>query len=158
LVAAALAKASRAAARALHREKLSIRIELLDLCGEGIDGLAEDAAAAVGIIQGLSDLIVSNEVLELGTSFAAEALLQPSSSGLANAHTCCATQVGLEGVGSAVHLLLLHGILLFKGTGTSVIDFKILSDKTRNVIYGAFEWSSFGNRNSRVNAGYVQST
>jgi hypothetical protein len=114
LVAAALAKASRAAARALHREKLSIRIELLDLRGERIDGLAEDAAAAVGIIQGLSDLIVSDEVLELSTGLAAEALLQPTSSGLADAHTRSATQVGLEGVGSAVHLLLLHGFFLLE--------------------------------------------
>lgn len=57
----------------------------------------------------MEDLIIANEVLELGPGLTAEDFLQPSTSGLAHFKLRAIRQVCLEGFCAAFHLICLHG-------------------------------------------------
>jgi hypothetical protein len=84
LVTAALARASRGTARAIHREEFRVRRQFLHAHLERVNGVAEEAAKAVGVFERLSDRVRSNKVLEFGLGFATKALLQPAATGLAD--------------------------------------------------------------------------
>lgn len=104
LVAAALARAVGAGAGTMDGQHFRLRVEFLDLHGKGMARSAKEAAAAVGIFEGVGNLrALCVKVLELGTSLAAENLLAPASTRLAHVHLGSARQVRLEGVAAAVH-------------------------------------------------------
>jgi hypothetical protein len=84
LVTAALATTSRGTARAIHREEFRVRGHFLHAHLERVNGVAQEAAKAVGVFERLSDRVLSDKVLEFGLGFAAQALLQPAATGLAD--------------------------------------------------------------------------
>ena len=84
MVTAALASASRGTARAIHSEEFRVRRQFLHTHLERVNGIAEEAAKAVGVFERLRDRVLSDKVLEFGLGFAAQALLQPTATGLAD--------------------------------------------------------------------------
>jgi hypothetical protein len=70
LKAATLARATATGAGTVDGQHFRFRIQFLDLHGKGINGFTTDAAAAVGIFEGMGNLrALGVEVLELGTCF-----------------------------------------------------------------------------------------
>jgi hypothetical protein len=84
LVTAALATTSRGTARAIHREEFRVRRQLLHTHLERVNRLAEEAAKAAGVFERLSDRVLFDVVLELCFCFAAQELLKPAATGLAD--------------------------------------------------------------------------
>jgi hypothetical protein len=64
-----------------------VRFEILDFHSKGMIGSTAHAAAEAGIFEGMGNLRpFCVKVLELGTSFAAENLLEPAPTRLAHFH------------------------------------------------------------------------
>jgi len=86
LVAAALATSSATSKGTVELQKRRIRVELLDVHLEWVAGFAAHATEAIRVFERMSDLLISNKVLELGLGFTSHAFLQASTFGLANIH------------------------------------------------------------------------
>lgn len=108
LIAAALAGASRTGTRTIDSHNFSICVELLDYHLVLMTRRQAETTQAAGILKGMKNLLVANEVLELGLGLAPKELLQPSSTRLAHLKLGTFRQVGLESLTSTVHRIGLH--------------------------------------------------
>jgi hypothetical protein len=109
LEAAALARPHGASAGTVHRDNLSIRIELLDSHLVRMTWSKTETAAKAGVFERVKDLGVTHKVLEFRFGFAAHNLLAPSSSRLAHLELVKARHVRLQGFRATFHLVGLHG-------------------------------------------------
>ena len=109
LEAAALARPHGASAGTVHRDNLSIRIELLDRHLVRMTWSKTETAAKAGVFERVKDLGVTHKVLEFRFGFTAHNLLAPSSSRLAHLELVKARHVRLQGFRATFHLVGLHG-------------------------------------------------
>mmetsp|Transcript_20680 Transcript_20680/g.57468 ORF Transcript_20680/g.57468 Transcript_20680/m.57468 type:complete len:280 (-) Transcript_20680:92-931(-) len=109
LVAAALTSAWHAAHWTIDGDELGVGVELLHGHLVRMHWRAAEAATAAGLLDGMEDLVVAHEVLELSQGLATEQFLAPSTTSLADVELLAPCHVGLEGIAAAVfHLVGLH--------------------------------------------------
>lgn len=113
MVAAALAASLGAPEWTVHLEDFSVSVKLLHQHFIRIAGLAENAATAGAVVQGVKDLRPPNEIFELRLGLATEALLQPPTSSLAHLQLLTTRHVSLQGIrATPFHLVGLHVAVL----------------------------------------------
>mmetsp|Transcript_50872 Transcript_50872/g.122645 ORF Transcript_50872/g.122645 Transcript_50872/m.122645 type:complete len:80 (+) Transcript_50872:921-1160(+) len=72
--------------------------------------LTPAASAEIGFLEGMEDLVATDEVLELSLGLTSENLLETSTTRLAHLQLRTGVHVTLQGIGATVvHLIGLHG-------------------------------------------------
>lgn len=109
LVRAALAAGKAALEGPFHGDDFRVGGLFLDDRLVGMDGSTAHAAETTRVLQGLKDLFVSLEVLELGQGLTAETLLDATPASLSHDELFHARKVGFHGTRAAiVHYISLH--------------------------------------------------